>query len=56
MEKTKEFIDSLMNGQKETTDSLFSGIIRDKVRTILDIKKVELAANIYNAPQEKTEV
>ena len=55
MEKTKEFIDSLMNGQKETSDSLFSGMIRDKVRTVLDIKTVELSANIYNAPAEKVE-
>ena len=55
MEKTKQFVDSLMNGQKESTDSLFSGMIRDKVRTVLDIKKVELAANIYNAPAEKVE-
>jgi hypothetical protein len=55
MEKTKEFIDSMMSGEKTTSDSLFSNLIRDKVRTVLDIKKVELSANIYNAPAEKVE-
>jgi len=56
MEKTKQFIDSLMSGQRETSDSLFSGMIRDKVRTVLDIKKVELSANIYNASPPQSEV
>jgi hypothetical protein len=55
MEKTKEFIDSMMSGEKTTSDSLFSNLIRDKVRTVLDIKKVELSANIYNASQPQSE-
>jgi hypothetical protein len=56
MEKTKEFIDSLMNGQKETSDSLFSGMIRDKVRTVLEIKKVELSSSIYNDAVEQVKI
>lgn len=55
MEKTKEFIDSLLSGQKETSDLTFSSMMRDKVQTILDIKRVELTSNIYNSSATKTE-
>jgi hypothetical protein len=56
MEKTKEFIDSMMSGEKTTADSLFSDLIRDKVRTVLEIKKVELSSSIYNNAAEQVKI
>lgn len=52
MSKTKEFIDSIINNDTSTTSSSFNALIRDKVRTVLDVKRVELTSNIYN-PQIK---
>lgn len=53
MNKTKEFIDSIINNDTSTTASSFNALIRDKVRTVLDVKKVELTSNIYNPPVQK---
>ena len=51
MENTKMFIDSIVSGNKETTDTIFSDLIRNKVRNVLEIKKVELAATIYSGEE-----
>lgn len=53
MNKTKEFIDSIINNDTSTTSSSFNALIRDKVRTVLEVKKVELTSNIYNPPVQK---
>jgi len=50
MNKTKEFIDSIISNDTATSESCFDALIRDKVRTVLDIKRVELSASIYDAP------
>ena len=52
MNKTKEFIDSIINNDTSSAASNFSTLIRDKVRTVLEIKKVELTSNIYNRPAQ----
>jgi hypothetical protein len=53
MSKTKEFIDSIINNDASASSSSFNALIRDKVRTVLDVKRVELTSNIYNSPVQK---
>ena len=53
MSKIKEFIDSVINNDASSTSSSFNALIRDKVRTVLDVKRVELTANIYNSPVQQ---
>jgi hypothetical protein len=50
---TKELINNIMNGDARATDVSFNALIQDKARTILDIKKVEMTADIYNTKEEK---
>lgn len=45
---TKELIQNIVNGDAKATDTSFNALIQDKARTILDIKKVEMTADIYN--------
>jgi hypothetical protein len=54
MSKTKEFIDNIINTDMSSASSNFDALIRDKVRTTLEIKKIELTSSIY-PPQVKTE-
>lgn len=53
MNKTKEFIDSIINNDTSSTASSFNALIRDKVRTVLEVKKVELTSSIYNTPAQR---
>lgn len=53
MSKAKEFVNSIVSGDTATAQSSFSSMIRDKVRTVIEIKKVELTSNIYNRPAQK---
>lgn len=53
MSKTKEFIDSIINNDTSSASSSFNALIRDKVRTVLDVKRVELTSNIYNTPVQE---
>ena len=46
--ETKELIQNILDGDKVSADLAFNELLQDKVRTVLDIKKVELTANIYN--------
>ena len=46
--ETKELIQNILDGDKVSADMAFNELLQDKVRTVLDIKKVELTANIYN--------
>ena len=47
MNKTQEFIDSIANDNSEQTSNAFAAMIMDKVKTTLDIKRVELASSTY---------
>jgi len=44
----KELIQNIVSGDAKATDASFNALIQDKARTILDIKKVEMTADIYN--------
>jgi hypothetical protein len=46
---TKELIQNIIDGDPVSTDSAFNTLIQDKARNVLDIKKVEMTADIYNA-------
>ena len=46
--ETKELIQNILDGDKVSADMAFNELLQDKVSTVLDIKKVELTANIYN--------
>ena len=50
MSKTKEFIDNIINADISSASSSFDALMRDKARTVLEIKRVELTSNIYNLP------
>ena len=53
MSKAKEFVNSIVSGDSSAAQSSFLSMIRDKVRTVLEIKKVELTSSIYNTPAKK---
>lgn len=50
MSKTKEFIDNIISADMSSASSSFDALMRDKARTVLEIKRVELTSNIYNLP------
>ena len=49
MEDTKELVQNIMNGDNVAANVAFNALIQDKVRTVLDIKKVELTSSIYGS-------
>jgi hypothetical protein len=49
MEDTKELIQNIVTGDDLAANVTFNAIIQDKVRTVLDIKKVELTSSIYGS-------
>ena len=46
--ETKELIQNILDGDKVSADMAFNELLQDRARTVLDIKKVELTANVYN--------
>ena len=50
MSKIKEFIDSVISNDASSASTNFDALIRDKVRTTLEVKKVELTSTIYTPP------
>jgi len=46
--ETKELIQNILDGETVSADAAFNQLLQDKARTILDIKKVELTASLYN--------
>ena len=50
--ETKELIQNILDGDTVSADLAFNELLQDKARTVLDIKKVELTANIYNDSDE----
>jgi len=48
MNKTQEFIDAVVNNNPDQTANAFTAMIMDKVKTTLDIKRVELASSTYS--------
>jgi hypothetical protein len=51
MSNIKNFIKSIATGDTNTSACLMQRMIIDKVKTVLDIKRVELSASIYDAPK-----
>jgi len=49
---SKELIQNIISGNTKATDAAFNSLIQDKARTILDIKKVEMTADIYNKKEK----
>jgi hypothetical protein len=49
---TKELIQNIVSGDSKAADAAFNALIQDKARTILDIKKVEMTADIYNKSEK----
>ena len=50
--ETKELIQNIMDGNEKASDTAFNTLMQDKARTILDIKKVEMTADIYNKQEQ----
>ena len=51
MSNIKNFIKSIATGDTNTSAGLMQRMIIDKVKTVLDIKRVELSASIYDQPK-----
>jgi len=51
-ESTKNFIDALSNGNSADAGEAFKDALRSKVGDALDVKRKELAANMFNKPTE----
>jgi len=51
MSNIKNFIKSIATSDTNTSASLMQRMIIDKVKTVLDIKRVELSASIYDQPK-----
>lgn len=53
MENIKQFIDSIATQDTRTADSLFNTLLQDRVRDVLEIKRVELSGKIYQLPDSE---
>ena len=51
MSNIKNFIKSIAAGDNNASATTMQRMIIDKVKTVLDIKRVELSASIYNQPK-----
>jgi len=51
MSNIRNFIKSIASGDSAASASTMQRMIIDKVKTVLDIKRVELSASIYDAPK-----
>jgi hypothetical protein len=51
MSNIKNFIKSIAAGNTATSASSLQSLIIDKVKTVLDIKRIELSASIYDTPK-----
>jgi hypothetical protein len=51
MSNIKNFIKSIASGDSATSAAAMQHMIIDKVKTVLDIKRVELSASIYDTPK-----
>jgi len=49
---SKQLIQNIVSGDTKASDATFNALIQDKARTILDIKKVEMTADIYNKKEK----
>lgn len=48
MSTTKKIIDAIADGNTSVANEAFAKAIKEKVNTILDIKKVSITSEIYN--------
>lgn len=48
MKATTKIIDAVANGDIATANEAFSSAIKEKINTILDIKKIELTSRIFD--------
>lgn len=55
MNSIKDFVNGIVSGDTVSAQSSFDALLRDKVRTVLEIKKVELTSQIYNRPSEASD-
>ena len=51
MSNIKNFIKSIASGNTAASASALQSLIIDKVKTVLDIKRIELSASIYDTPK-----
>jgi len=51
MSNIRNFIKSVVAGDANSSAAAMQRMIIDKVKTVLDIKRVELSASIYDAPK-----
>lgn len=54
MSNNVKLIDAIMNGNAEEARSEFTAAINDKVNTVLDIRRVAMASDVFNQVQEGT--
>jgi len=54
MSNTQKLIDAISLGNEEDQSAAFASIMQDKVRAAIDVKTIETAERIYNAPKAET--
>lgn len=53
---TRDLVDMVLAGQKEEAAAAFDALMSDKVANSLEVKKVELASQTFNAPSVNEEM
>jgi hypothetical protein len=48
MNKINDMINSLASGEKEAASAAFQSLMRDRVKTAVDAKAIEVAGKIFN--------
>jgi len=51
---TREALETILSGDKESSDIAFKSIIADKVRDSLEIEKIRIASTLLNPYAEDT--
>lgn len=54
MSNTQKLIDAISLGNEEDQKNAFSSAMQDKVRSAINVKTIETAEQIYNAPKAET--
>ena len=52
---TRDLVDMVLSGKKEEAEAAFTAIMSDKVSNSLEVKKVDIASQTFNAPAEVNE-
>lgn len=53
MKATTKLIDAVANGNIATANEAFGTVIKEKINTVLDIKKIELTSRVFDKASGK---